>query len=95
MEKYLKKDKRSCKICEVRKFYRQNSNGINAYIGTNIKQLSSGQKQRISIARSIYSDRDILTGTRLKMHWIKKMKKQIFQKFEKFKNKKNNNYYFT
>jgi len=35
-------------------------NGIDTYIGSTIKQISSGQKQRIAIARSIYSDRDIL-----------------------------------
>ena len=34
--------------------------GIDTYIGSTVKQISSGQKQRIAIARSIYSDRDIL-----------------------------------
>ena len=35
------------------------SRGLESTIGTTIKQLSSGQKQRISIARLFYSDRDI------------------------------------
>ncbi len=34
--------------------------GIETFVGSTIKELSSGQKQRISIARSIYSDRKIL-----------------------------------
>ena len=35
-------------------------NGVDTHIGSTIKQLSSGQKQRIAIARSIYSDREII-----------------------------------
>ena len=33
--------------------------GLESFIGSTIKQLSSGQKQRISIARLFYSDREI------------------------------------
>ena len=34
--------------------------GIDTQIGTNSKTISSGQKQRIAIARQIYADREIL-----------------------------------
>ena len=34
--------------------------GVDTIIGTNSKSISSGQKQRIAIARQIYSDREIL-----------------------------------
>ena len=34
--------------------------GIDTEIGLAIKQLSSGQKQRIAIARTIYNDREIM-----------------------------------
>ena len=34
--------------------------GTETSVGSSIKQLSSGQKQRISIARSFYSDRKVL-----------------------------------
>ena len=34
--------------------------GIDTEIGLAIKQLSSGQKQRIAIARIIYNDREIM-----------------------------------
>ncbi len=36
------------------------SNGLDTEVGSTLKQLSSGQKQRIAIARAIYSDREFL-----------------------------------
>ena len=48
------------KFANLEKMIKDLPKGIETYIGSTIKQLSSGQKQRISIARSIYSDREIL-----------------------------------
>lgn len=44
----------------LKEFIDQLSEGINSEIGSAVKQLSSGQKQRIAIARTIYSDRQIM-----------------------------------
>ena len=41
------------------------SKGIDTEVGSTLKQFSSGQKQRIAIARSIYSDREILIFEKL------------------------------
>ena len=48
------------KFAQLESMINESSDGIETYIGSSIKQLSSGQKQRISIARAIYSDRSIL-----------------------------------
>ena len=56
----LEKLKFAIKFSQLESMINESSDGIETYIGSSIKQLSSGQKQRISIARSIYSDRSIL-----------------------------------
>lgn len=62
--------------------------GMDTYVGSNIKQLSSGQKQRISIARSIYSDRKILIFDEATNALDKENEKYIFENLEKLKAKK-------
>ena len=62
--------------------------GINADIGTNIKQLSSGQKQRVSIARSIYNDRDILIFDEATNALDEENEKTIFSNIQKLNSKK-------
>jgi len=46
--------------CELREFTQKLSNGINEIISEDGKNISGGQAQRISIARAIYFDRQIL-----------------------------------
>ena len=62
--------------------------GMDTYIGSNIKQLSSGQKQRISIARSIYSDREILIFDEATNALDKENEKNIFENLKNLKAKK-------
>ena len=64
------------------------SDGMDTYVGSNIKQLSSGQKQRISIARSIYSDRKILIFDEATNALDKENEKYIFENLKKLKEKK-------
>ena len=64
------------------------SDGIDTYVGSNIKQLSSGQKQRISIARSIYSDRKILIFDEATNALDKENEKYIFENLKNLKAKK-------
>ena len=48
------------KFAKLENFIQELPNGFNTNIGLAIKQLSSGQKQRIAIARTIYNDREIM-----------------------------------
>lgn len=47
------------KFSRLEKMIKNLPKGLESFIGSTIKQLSSGQKQRISIARLFYSDREI------------------------------------
>ncbi len=47
-------------FAQLEKFIQELPNGLDTDIGFAIKQLSSGQKQRITIARTIYNDRQIM-----------------------------------
>ena len=55
-----KKMRDSINFARLDSFIETLENGVDTHIGSTIKQLSSGQKQRIAIARSIYSDREII-----------------------------------
>ena len=61
------------------------ANGINTSVGSTIKQLSSGQKQRISIARSIYCDRKILIFDEATNALDEENEKSIFENLKKLK----------
>ncbi len=56
----LEKMNKAIKFANLENVIDKLPDGIDSNIGSTFKQLSSGQKQRISIARSIYSERDIL-----------------------------------
>ena len=62
--------------------------GIETFVGSTIKELSSGQKQRISIARSIYSDRKILIFDEATNALDIENEKMIFENLNKLKLKK-------
>ncbi len=62
--------------------------GIESQIGHSLKQLSSGQKQRISIARSIYNNRSILIFDEATNALDEKNEKMIFDNIKKLKGKK-------
>ncbi len=82
------------KINEAIKFARlekmiENLNlGIETSVGTSIKQLSSGQKQRISIARSFYSDRKILIFDEATNALDEENEVSIFENLRKLKSNK-------
>tara|TARA_B110000008_G_scaffold278838_1_gene323818 strand:- start:211 stop:1860 length:1650 start_codon:yes stop_codon:yes gene_type:complete len=50
----------SLDLSKVGEFLKVLPGGVDTLIGTNSKTISSGQKQRIAIARQIYADREIL-----------------------------------
>tara|TARA_Y100001970_G_C14258241_1_gene877272 strand:- start:7726 stop:9453 length:1728 start_codon:yes stop_codon:yes gene_type:complete len=62
--------------------------GIETQVGSTLKQLSSGQKQRISIARSIYNDREILIFDEATNALDEENEKIIFENIRKLKDKK-------
>ena len=76
------------KFARLEKFVNQLDNGVETYIGSTIKQLSSGQKQRIAIARSIYSDREILVFDEATNALDEENEKIIFDNIKKLKQKK-------
>ncbi len=48
------------KFAQLQNFIKELPDGLDTEIGLAVKQLSSGQKQRITIARTIYNDREIM-----------------------------------
>ena len=56
----LKKIKESVKFARLEKMIDELPNGIDTDIGLTFKKLSSGQKQRIAIARAYYLDKQII-----------------------------------
>ncbi len=63
-------------------------NGIESQVGNSLKELSSGQKQRISIARSIYNNRSILIFDEATNALDEKNERIIFNNIKKLKGKK-------
>ncbi len=63
-------------------------NGLNTKIGLAFKSLSSGQKQRIAIARAYYSDREILVFDEATNALDEKNEKKIFENIAGLKNKR-------
>ena len=72
----------------LRKMINNLPKGVNTNIGSSIKQLSSGQKQRISIARSVYADREVLIFDEATNALDEKNERIIFENIKKLKNKK-------
>ena len=54
------KMKEAVDFARLNKFVNNLEYGLDTYVGSTIKQLSSGQKQRIVIARAFYDSREIL-----------------------------------
>jgi len=62
-------------------------NGLDTQLGLNIKNISSGQKQRIALARSFYSNREILIYDEATNALDQKNEKVIIENIKKLKNK--------
>jgi ABC-type multidrug transport system fused ATPase/permease subunit len=62
--------------------------GLDTQVGSTLKQLSSGQKQRIAIARLIYSNREILVFDEATNALDEKNEKEIFKKLNKLRKDK-------
>lgn len=76
------------KFAQLEAMINESSDGIETYIGSSIKQLSSGQKQRISIARSIYSDRSILIFDEATNALDQENEKLIFKNLDNLRSQK-------
>ena len=76
------------KFSRLEKMIKNLPDGLDSYVGSTIKQLSSGQKQRISIARLFYSDRDIFIFDEATNALDEKNEKSIFDHIKKLKGKK-------
>ncbi len=62
--------------------------GLDTQVGSTLKQLSSGQKQRIAIARLLYSNREILVFDEATNALDEKNEKEIFKKLNKLRKDK-------
>ena len=84
------KDKleRSIEFSSLKSTIKSLENGLNTKIGLALKSLSSGQKQRIAIARAYYSDRKILVLDEATNALDEKNEKKIFENIQKLKNYK-------
>ena len=76
------------KFARLEKMIKNLNLGIETSVGTSIKQLSSGQKQRISIARSFYSDRKILIFDEATNALDEENEVSIFENLRKLKSNK-------
>ena len=72
----------------LEKFIETLDRGVDTFIGSSIKQLSSGRKQRIGIARSIYCDREIFIFDEATNALDKENEKNIIENIKKIKTKK-------
>ena len=84
------KDKleRSIEFSSLKSTIKSLENGLNTKIGLALKSLSSGQKQRIAIARAYYSEREILVFDEATNALDEKNEKKIFENIAALKNKK-------
>ncbi len=82
------KIKSSIKFARLETTINNLSDGLDTYIGSSIKKLSSGQKQRISIARSIYSGRKILIFDEATNALDKENENYIFENLKNLKTEK-------
>ena len=78
----------SIKFANLEEMIDKLPNGVESNIGSTFKQLSSGQKQRLSIARSFYSDRDILIFDEATNALDENNEKVIFENIKELKSKK-------
>ena len=77
----------SLKKAELIKDINSNKISLHKRIGENGLNLSEGQRQRLSLARAIYHDREILILDEATSNLDKTTEKNIFRSLFKFKNK--------
>ena len=80
--------KEAIKFARLEKFIETLDRGVDTFIGSSIKQLSSGQKQRIGIARLIYCDREIFIFDEATNALDKENEKIIIENIKNLKQKK-------
>tara|TARA_Y100000816_G_C26106582_1_gene588282 strand:+ start:1137 stop:2858 length:1722 start_codon:yes stop_codon:yes gene_type:complete len=78
----------SLDFSQVKDFLNSMPNGVDTLIGTNSKTISSGQKQRIAIARQIYSDKEIFIFDEATNAIDEKRERIIFENIKTLKSKK-------
>ena len=83
-----KRFKYSLNFSKVNDFLDLLPDGVDTIVGTNSKTISSGQKQRIAIARQIYSDREILIFDEATNALDEKNEKVILENIMNLKTKK-------
>ena len=83
-----KKLEESLKFASLNETINSLESGLNTRVGMALKKLSSGQKQRIAIARAYYSDREILVLDEATNALDEKNEKKIFENIQKLKNQK-------
>ncbi len=83
-----KKLEKSLKFASLNETISSLESGLNTKVGMALKKLSSGQKQRIAIARAYYSDRKILVLDEATNALDEKNEKKIFENIQKLKNYK-------
>jgi ABC-type bacteriocin/lantibiotic exporter with double-glycine peptidase domain len=83
-----KKLEESLKFASLNETINSLESGLNTRVGMALKKLSSGQKQRIAIARAYYSDREILVLDEATNALDEKNEKKIFENIQKLKNYK-------
>ena len=83
-----KKLEKSLKFASLNETVSSLESGLNTKVGMALKKLSSGQKQRLAIARAYYSDRKILVLDEATNALDEKNEKKIFENVQKLKNEK-------
>lgn len=83
-----KKFKKSIYFSNLNEFVRSAPKGINTLVGESGSQISGGQSQKISLARALYSDTEILILDEFDNNLDKNSEMDIIYKLNKLKQKK-------
>ncbi len=84
----LEKIEDSIKFARLEKMINELPDGIDTDIGLTFKKLSSGQKQRIAIARAFYLDKEIIIFDEATNALDEENERKIMENLSKLKNKK-------
>lgn len=76
------------KFAKLEKTIKELPNGINTDIGSNIQKISSGQKQRIAIAKAYYLDKEIMIFDEATNSIDEQTEREIFENFKLISKKK-------